>query len=58
MATSEAQKRAVKKYNENHKEQHYYYDLKAKTKNFIKSKATLDDLHELLDLIKDKLNEF
>lgn len=56
MARSEAQKRADKKYNEANREYVNYLRNRSATRGFIRNKATKEDLEELLEMIKKKLN--
>lgn len=57
MMVSESQKRASEKYRKNHKRQYYYYDLKSKSRNFIRNHATFEDLIELQELISERLKK-
>ena len=52
---TEAQKRAKQKYREKNKERSNYINDKSKAKNFILKKATLEDLKELEELIKERI---
>ena len=51
---TEAQKRAKQKYIENNRERTNYINDRSKAKNFILKKATLEDLKELEELIKER----
>lgn len=53
MALTEAQKRAKEKYNEKNKEKTRYYSYKATAKSFIRNNATLEDLEDIENLIKE-----
>ena len=57
MAATDAQKRAMKKYREDpkNKEKLNYNKQYNAAKSFIRSKATQDDLLELMKLIQDNL---
>ncbi len=57
MMVSESQKRANEKYRKKHKKQYYYYDLKSKSRNFIRNHATVEDLIELQELISEHLKK-
>jgi hypothetical protein len=51
--TSKAQIKAMKKWQENNKEQSNYLKSKSSCKSFIKNKATLEDLEDIEQLIKE-----
>ena len=57
MMVSESQKRASEKYRKKNKRQYYYYDLKSKSRNFIRNHATVEDLIELQELISEQLKK-
>ena len=52
---TEAQKRAKQKYIENNRERTNYINDRSKAKNFILKKATEEDLEELEELIKERI---
>ena len=54
---TEAQKRAKQKYRDKNKERSNYINDKSKAKNFILKKATLEDLEELEEMIKEREND-
>lgn len=54
---SESQKKASEKYRKQHKKQYYYYDLKSKSRNFIRNHATFEDLIELQEMISKQLKK-
>lgn len=51
--TSKAQLNAVKRYEEKNKEYTSYLKSRSSAKSFIKNKATIDDLENLEQLIKE-----
>ncbi|ELU5587508.1 hypothetical protein ACV3R5_17305 [Clostridium perfringens] len=54
---SEAQKRADENWRKNNKEHANYLRARSATRSFIKNKATLEDIKELLELIEIRKNE-
>ncbi|TGD17688.1 hypothetical protein EGT51_11230 [Levilactobacillus suantsaiihabitans] len=57
---TEARARANKKWDEKHKERTRYLGARSSARSFIRTKATLDDLQELRELINQReaaLNE-
>ncbi|MCD2256354.1 hypothetical protein ACNAN0_02790 [Agrilactobacillus fermenti] len=54
MATTEAQKRAKKKWNEKNKAKAKLYTYRSTTKTFIETLADLNDLQELKQLIAQR----
>lgn len=57
MKTSESQLKAVNKWKDKNKDKQRAYNDKSASKRFIKKYATLKDLNELKELIKNKENE-
>lgn len=55
--TTEAKKRANKKWKEKNKARTYYYNSKSRAKNFILKQATADDLKLMEDYISQRRNE-
>jgi hypothetical protein len=51
--TSKAQAKAVKNWQENNKEYSSYLKSRSSAKSFIKNKATIDDLENFEELIKE-----
>ncbi|MBI6019996.1 hypothetical protein H8J79_03995 [Clostridium perfringens] len=54
---SEAQKRADENWRKNNKEHANYLRARSAARSFIKNKATLQDIKELLELIEIRKNE-
>ncbi|WP_455257395.1 hypothetical protein [Peptoniphilus asaccharolyticus] len=52
--TSESQRKASRKWEQNNKERNYYLTLRRSARNFIRNHATPEDLEELKELIKIK----
>ncbi|MGX7099579.1 hypothetical protein ACWOBH_06150 [Globicatella sanguinis] len=57
MNVSEAQKKAQKRYDEKNRERRSYLKSRSSARSFIRNKATLDDLIELENMIKEKREE-
>lgn len=57
MSVSEAQKAAIKKWNEKNKEKRNYYTRRSMARGFIKNNATEEDLKELSALIKERMEK-
>lgn len=57
MKYTEAQKNADKKWRENNKEHASYLRSRSSARSFIRNKATLEDLQELEELIKNRKEE-
>lgn len=57
MNVSEAQKKAQKRYDEKNRERRSYLKSRSSARSFIRNKATLDDLIELEQMIKEKREE-
>lgn len=55
---SEAQKRAKKKWEQKNKERTLYISNRSAARSFIRNRATEDDLHDLAQMIDDKLKNF
>ena len=55
--TTQAQMRASKKYNENHKQQHRIYSYRSYVRKFIREMATEKDLDEIEQRVKDRRAE-
>ena len=53
----DAQQRATKRWNENNREHRNYLSKRSSARSFIRNHATLDDLNELEELIKEKKEE-
>ena len=53
----DAQKRATKKWNKNNREHRKYLSKRSSARGFIRNNATVDDLNELEELIKEKKAE-
>lgn len=53
----DAQKRATKKWNKNNREHRNYLSKRSSARGFIRNNATVDDLNELEELIKEKKAE-
>lgn len=49
-----AQTKATKKWNENNREHRNYLSKRSSARSFIRNHATMDDLNELEELIKEK----
>lgn len=56
MPVSESRKRANEKWAENNKERRSYLSSRSSARSFIRNKATLEDLDELDQLIKERRN--
>lgn len=52
---TEAQKRAKQKYREKNKERTNYLNARTTARGFIRNKATIEDLEELEELIKERI---
>lgn len=50
----DAQAKATKKWNENNREHRNYLSKRSSARSFIRNHATMDDLNELEELIKEK----
>lgn len=50
----DAQTKATKKWNENNREHRNYLSKRSSARSFIRNHATVDDLNELEELIKEK----
>ena len=50
----DAQSKAIKKWNENNREHRNYLSKRSSARSFIRNHATMDDLNELEELIKEK----
>lgn len=50
----DAQTKATKKWNENNREHRNYLSKRSSARSFIRNHATMDDLNELEELIKEK----
>lgn len=50
-------KKAVKKWNKNNREHRNYLNKRSSARGFIRNNATVDDLNELEELIKEKKAE-
>lgn len=50
----DAQSKAIKKWNENNREHRNYLSKRSSARSFIRKHATMDDLNELEELIKEK----
>jgi hypothetical protein len=57
MTVSNAQKAAIKRWNEKNKEKRNYYTRRSMARGFIKNNATEEDLKELSVLIKERRAE-
>lgn len=57
MATSEAQKRANRKWRSKNKEKQQLYNHRSTAKRFVKRYASIDDLIELENLIHERRQE-
>ena len=55
MALTEAQKRAKQKYREKNRERTNYLNARTTSRSFIRNKATKEDLEELEELIKERI---
>ena len=53
----DAQKRATKKWNKNNREHRNYLSKRSSARGFIRNNATVDDLNELEERIKEKKAE-
>ena len=53
--TSDAQKRASRKWNERHQERRKYLSWRSRARSFIEKTATTEDLISLKKLIADRL---
>lgn len=53
----DAQTRATKKWNEQNREHRNYLSKRSSARSFIRNHATVDDLNELEELIKEKKKE-
>lgn len=51
---TDAQQKATKKWNENNREHRNYLSKRSSARSFIRNHATMDDLNELEELIKEK----
>lgn len=57
MALTEAQKRAKEKYRQRNRERENYLGARSAARSFIRTKASAEDLEELLELIKERRKE-
>lgn len=57
MTVSNAQKAAIKRWNEKNKDKRNYYTRRSTARGFIKNNATEEDLKELSGLIKERRAE-
>lgn len=57
MATSKAQLKASKKWDEENRDKKRYINARSGARSFIKNKSTLEDLQELKQLIKNREEE-
>jgi len=57
MPVSEAQRKAIKKWNAKNKEKRNYFTRRSTARGFIKNNATEEDLNELSSLIKERREE-
>lgn len=55
MKTTEAQQKAVEKWQNNNKEKVKHYQYKSRAKTFINKHASVEELKELRKMIDDKL---
>lgn len=55
--TTEAQKRADKKYRETHRNKRTHLSYKSTAKTFIRHWATVDELQELIEMIEEKIQK-
>lgn len=55
--TSDAQKRASRKWNEHHQERRKYLSWRSRARSFIEKAATKEDLINLKKLIEDGLGD-
>ncbi|MBL7574585.1 hypothetical protein SAMN00017477_1775 [Peptoniphilus asaccharolyticus DSM 20463] len=55
--TSEAQRKASRKWEQNNKERNYYLTLRRSARNFIRNHATEEDLEELKTLIEERYKD-
>lgn len=55
MPVSEAQRKAIAKWNAQNKEKRNYYTRRSTARGFIKKWATEEDLNELSSLIKERM---
>nr|DAS46618.1 MAG TPA: hypothetical protein [Caudoviricetes sp.] len=54
IAMTNAQTKATKKWNKNNREHRNYLSKRSSARSFIRNHATVDDLNELEELIKEK----
>lgn len=52
-----AQQKATKKWNKNNREHRNYLSKRSSARSFIRNHATMDDLNELEEIIKEKKEE-
>lgn len=57
MPVSEAQRKAIKKWNEKNKEKRNFYTRRSMTRSFIRDFAKEEDLEELSILIKERMEK-
>lgn len=57
MNVSKAQKEAQKRYDEKNRERRSYLSSRSSARSFIRNRATLEDLLELEEIIKEKREE-
>ena len=57
MAVSDSKKRANQKWDSKNKERKQYINCRSTARNFVKNKATLEDLVELRVLISQREND-
>lgn len=55
--TSDAQKRAARKWDEHHQERRKYLSWRSRARSFIEKAATPEDLIDLKKLIEDRLGD-
>lgn len=55
--TSDAQKRAARKWDEHHQERRKYLSWRSRVRSFIEKAATPEDLIDLKKLIEDRLGD-
>mgnify|MGYP000665377871 FL=1 len=56
-STMDAQQKATKKWNKNNREHRNYLSKRSSARSFIRNHATMDDLSELEEIIKEKKEE-
>ncbi|MCC4509354.1 hypothetical protein LMC05_10150 [Limosilactobacillus reuteri] len=55
---SKAQRRANKKWNDNHKEENRIYRYRSYARKYVKDIASKEDLEELQQLINDRMEKY